>query len=102
MKKPRDIDETAGQKVNVDAFVMPDLSEITNKKHSTQDIILTDLDLCISEARRFIGRAVVAKKAIESGDETTYHSKANAAAKRASLDLSGYLSLYRKGPYRRA
>lgn len=73
-----------------------------NKQKTVEEIVLGDLDICISEDRRFIARAIVTKRNLESGKENSYRSAANAASKRASLDLSKILSAYRKGPYRGA
>ena len=54
------------------------------------------LDKAIVEAERFIECAKLAIRHFKSDEYASYHSKPNASAKRASMDLSNSLIKVRK------
>jgi hypothetical protein len=57
---------------------------------------IDEIKLAIKEADRFIEKAKMAVSALSGEQESFYHSKSFAAAKRASMDLSRALSALRQ------
>ena len=56
---------------------------------------LQAIGAAISEAKQFLRKAEAAHKALVSEEESFYHSKSFAAAKRASMDLTRALAKMR-------
>ena len=56
---------------------------------------LNNIKAAIKQARDFIKKAELAHLALGSGDESSYHSKSFAAAKRSSMDLTRALAKMR-------
>lgn len=58
------------------------------------------LEDAVFEAKRFKKKAELAISMLKSGQEDAFRSSANAAAKRASMDLTKALASLRRSPYR--
>lgn len=57
--------------------------------------VLLEIQEAIKEAERFVQKAKAAHKALVSEEESFYHSKSFAAAKRSSMDLTRALAKMR-------
>lgn len=57
--------------------------------------VLLEISHAIAEARRFLKKAEAAHKALVSEEESFYHSKSFAAAKRSSMDPTRALAKMR-------